>query len=93
MSTLSSASRGPARRDAGSKKFSDEGRERLRAAALTNRPWAHSRGPVTAEGKARSAQNGRSRQRNEVSRRELKAELAGIFDLIREMQFTRRSLS
>ncbi len=33
------------------------GRERLRRAALRNRPWERSTGPVTDEGKARSALN------------------------------------
>jgi len=35
-----------------------EGRRRLQEAALANRPWEHSTGPRTAEGKARSAANG-----------------------------------
>jgi hypothetical protein len=35
-----------------------KGRRRLQEAALANRPWEHSMGPRTAEGKARSAANG-----------------------------------
>ena len=35
--------------------ISPEGRERLRVAALARRPWEHSTGPRTHEGKARSA--------------------------------------
>jgi hypothetical protein len=35
-----------------------QGRRRLQEAALANRPWEHSMGPRTAEGKARSAANG-----------------------------------
>lgn len=34
------------------KGLTDEGRERLRAAALERRPWEHSTGPRTVEGKA-----------------------------------------
>lgn len=39
--------------------ISREGRRRLRAAARRNRPWEHSTGPKTPEGKAKSAQNSR----------------------------------
>lgn len=37
--------------------LTDEGRDRLRAAALANRPWEKSTGPRTKAGKARSRQN------------------------------------
>lgn len=52
-----------------------EGRERLRQAALRNKPWLHSTGPTTPEGKARSAANGRKRQVGEKSIREIRAEV------------------
>src|SRR5947209_3354725 len=54
--------------------LSDEGRERLRRAAMEHRPWEHATGPTTAEGKLRSAQNGRSRQKGPRSTREIRAE-------------------
>jgi hypothetical protein len=41
--------------------FTDEGRERLRQAALRIRPWERTRGPTTPEGKAKSARNGHSK--------------------------------
>ena len=40
-----------------SKGLTPEGREQLRQAALRNRPWEHSTGPRTPEGKARSSLN------------------------------------
>jgi hypothetical protein len=73
--------------------FSSEGLERLRQAALANRPWRFSTGPRTAEGKARSAANGKVRQRGPVSVRELRAELAGFHDLAREMVAARLRLA
>ena len=73
-------------------KFSPEGLERLRAAALANRPWTRARGPTSAVGRAHSAANGRYRQRGEKSRREIQAELAEIQALIHQMAATRRLL-
>jgi len=46
------------------------GRQRLREAALRNRPWEHSTGPRTLEGKRRSAVNGKRRQKGTASVRE-----------------------
>lgn len=37
--------------------FTPEGLERLRTAALENKPWAKATGPTSAEGKARSSRN------------------------------------
>jgi hypothetical protein len=85
-------SREPRRSEIRPRKFSAESRERLRAAALANRPWEKTRGPITPEGKARCAQNGRFNQRGEKSRRELRADVAGVLALIREMTATRRLL-
>jgi hypothetical protein len=59
---------------------------------LANRPWEKTRGPITPEGKARSRENCRSKQRGAKSRRELQAELADVLALIHQMQATRRSL-
>src|SRR3954454_18172477 len=67
------------------KGLTPEGLERIRAAALANRPWEHSTGPRTPEGKARSAANGRSRQKGERSVRSLRAEVAGYVHLVHEM--------
>jgi hypothetical protein len=41
------------------KGFTPEGRQRLRRAALENRPWLHATGPRTPQGKARAAANGK----------------------------------
>jgi hypothetical protein len=73
--------------------FTAEGLERLRQAALRTQPWRHSTGPRTAAGKVRSAANGRVRQKGPVSVRELRAELAGLHDLAREMAAARARLA
>jgi hypothetical protein len=62
----------------------------LRAAALVNRPWLHSTGPKTAEGKARVAENGRGRQAGEPSVRELRRELAAVGGLAAALAALRR---
>jgi hypothetical protein len=67
------------------------GRERLRQAALRSRPWRFSTGPRTAAGKARSAQNGRARQRGPVSARRLRAGLADVRALLGELRAGRRA--
>ena len=64
----------------------DEARERLRLAALANRPWQYSTGPKSQAGKARSAANGKTRQKGPVSVRELRAELADVRLLLRGMR-------
>ena len=56
--------------------FTEEGLSRVRAAALINRPWLHATGPRTAEGKARSSANGRSKQAGDRSGREIRREIA-----------------
>jgi hypothetical protein len=88
----SSASREPRRGKRRHPKFSAEGLERLRAAALANRPWEKTRGPISPEGKARASRNGRFNQKGEKSQRQLHVELAGVFNLINRMVGTRRSL-
>lgn len=74
------------------KGLSDGGRERLRAAALQHQPWRHSTGPRTAEGKAQSRSNGKRRQIGEISVRELRAEVADVDEVIREMAELRHAL-
>ena len=66
-----------------------EGRERLRRAALANRPWLRSTGPRTPQGKARSARNGRARQAGPLSVREVRASLAELEVLARGMRASR----
>jgi hypothetical protein len=74
------------------KTWTREGLERLRAAALVTRPWELTCGPKTTDGKARSARNGRWRQKGEKSIRELRAELADVFGFIAAMTASRRLL-
>ena len=57
------------------RKLTAEGRQRLREAALRNKPWQYSTGPRTPEGKAKVAQNGRYRQRGRKSKRAIKTEI------------------
>lgn len=73
-------------------RMTPEGRARVRAAILLHRPWEHSTGPRTPEGKARSARNGRA-GREGPSVRETQAELAGILSVMNQMAATRRLLS
>ena len=70
-----------------------EGRERLRQAALLNRPWLYSTGPRTPEGKAKVAMNGKARQKGPRSVRQIKADLGELRGLVREMKETRRVLA
>jgi hypothetical protein len=86
------ASREPRRPEAGRRRFSAESRQRLRDLATAARPWEKTRGPISQEGKARSAYNGRFNQRGERSRRELRAELAGVLSLMDQMEATWSSL-
>ena len=65
-------------------------RQRLRLAALQNRPWEHSTGPRTAAGKARVALNGKQQQLGSVSVRERLLELAGVRELIVQLASCRR---
>jgi hypothetical protein len=67
------------------KGLTPEGRERLRQAALRNRPWRFSTGPQTTAGKAAAARNGERRRDGLLSVRELKAELAALRGLARQM--------
>ena len=69
-----------------------ETHQRWRKAVLRNRPWERSTGPRTKAGKARSAANGRWRQRGEMSVRQLRGEMAGVWNMIGEMAAMRKSL-
>jgi hypothetical protein len=73
--------------------LTEEGRRKLREAALRNRPWEHGAGPRTQEGKARVALNGKARQKGNLSVRELRATLADVRELVRQMRETRARLS
>ena len=79
--TLNRQKRGP---------LTDAGRERLRQAALGNRPWLASTGPKTPEGKARAARNRNLRERGLQSAREIRRSLADLTGLISDMAAGRR---
>ncbi len=68
------------------KGFTPEGLERLRQSTLAHRPWEHSTGPRTPEGKAKTALNPKVRQKGDRPIREIKAEVAGLADLVNEME-------
>jgi hypothetical protein len=71
------------------KGLTPEGRERLRQAALRNRPWRFSTGPRTPEGKAKMVINGKRRQLGPRSVREVRADLAGLRQLLEDMRAAR----
>ena len=73
--------------------LSDAGRERLRQAALAGKPWEHSTGPKSIEGKAASAANGKVRQKGPQSVRELRAELVEVHGLLAQLQAMRGRLA
>ncbi len=75
------------------KGLTPEGRERLRQAALGNRPWLFSTGPRTTAGKATAARNGDRRQFGLLSVRELRAELAALRGLARQMGDARAAVA
>ena len=94
-----SASPNPKRVEAGRKNRSKrqgltpEGRERLRRAALLHRPWEHATGPRSAAGKARSAANGKVRQKGPESARERRSALRAIRLLCQAMTSMREVLA
>jgi hypothetical protein len=61
------------------------GRERLRQAILERRPWQWATGPKTSAGKAKSALNGKARQKGEKSAQEKRTEFAVIHRLMKSM--------
>ncbi len=62
-----------------------DGLERLRQAAMRNKPWLFSTGPRTPEGKARCAANGRKLCRDVLSIPEVRAEIAQANAMIAEL--------
>jgi hypothetical protein len=66
-----------------------EGRERLRQAALANKPWLLATGPKTEIGKAKVARNGKKRQIGPRSVRETRADLRAVSELLRQMREAR----
>ena len=68
------------------KGLTPQGREKLRQTALLHQPWRYSTGPRTPAGKARVALNGKVRQLGIRSVREIKADLADVRSLLREMR-------
>jgi hypothetical protein len=69
-----------------------QGQRRLRLAALWNKPWLFSTGPQTPEGKARSATNGRWRQKGAISDRQTHGSVVDMGLLIKAMTAARRLL-
>ena len=67
-----------------------EGRQRLREAAMANKPWEHSTGPRTPEGKSRSASNGKVRWARLPSARDLKTLVDGTNELLAHLAGARK---
>jgi hypothetical protein len=55
------------------------GREKLRQAALTQKPWLHSTGPRTPEGKAKVGLNAKKRTAGVISAKQMRRELQTIY--------------
>jgi hypothetical protein len=72
------------------RKHSPEGLQRLRESALRIRPWQNTRGPITPEGKAKVAENGRYAQKGAVSRRQMRKVVAEAHNLLTQMAAVRR---
>jgi hypothetical protein len=72
--------------------LSEQGRQKLRETALAHRPWEHSTGPTTAEGKTKSAANGRKRQRGAKSSRQIRKEVLREVSLLGELARIRGDL-
>src|SRR4051812_38957409 len=99
MTTKPPAAANPRRVEAGRRNrakrgpLTEAGRERLRQSALKHRPWEHSTGPRTPEGKAQAASNGKKNQRGPRSVREVRAELKALRQVLRDMRQTRRQVA
>jgi hypothetical protein len=66
--------------------------QRLREAALRDRPWVHATGPRTEEGKRAATANGKLRQLGPTSVREARAELKAMRGLLATCAATRAGL-
>lgn len=73
------------------KALTPEGVERLRQAALRNRPWLRSTGPRTAEGRQRSAANGLRRAKGGQSANAARREVVALRDFLAAMIGARRA--
>lgn len=65
---------------------------RMRDAINRNKPWKRSTGPRTPAGKAIVARNGRVRQINSRSIREIRADISGIMCLIEANRKSREAV-
>ena len=66
-----------------------EGRLKLQEAARFHQPWWDSTGPRSAEGKAKSALNGRKTKRGYTGVRAMRREISAVKAMISQMQGTR----
>jgi hypothetical protein len=67
--------------------------QRLRAAALRNKPWLHSSGPKTPEWRRQAALNGKCRQLGPRSVREMQADLRAARLLVWDIRVLHRQFS
>src|SRR5258705_7800298 len=72
--------------------WNESDRQRLREQCLADRPWLHSTGPRTDEGKLVSAANGLRVRAEPGSLRSLRRELADVGAMVMEMRSWRQSL-
>ena len=72
------------------KGLTPEGLERVRASTLKHRPWEHSTGPKTPEGRRRSALNGKRLQKGPISVREARRQVAALADAFNGAQEARQ---
>jgi hypothetical protein len=73
------------------RKLTEAGRQRLREAAMNNKPWDYATGPRTDAGKAKSAQNG-WRQEADISFRRLREKLRDVQRSADELAELRRKM-
>lgn len=73
--------------------LSPAGRQRLRDAALRNRPWEFSTGPRTVAGKAAAANNGREHQKGTTSVRQQRAAMAEAIAIVSKLKKLRKELA
>jgi len=64
------------------KGFSSKGLQALREAAIRQQPWRFSTGPRSQAGKAKVALNGKGRQVQERSLREVRQDMAGLMGMM-----------